>query len=1066
MVRSLFGYFFCLTALQHLLKPARSAFFLSTAGAVNLPWVYIVTAPASMVAALAYGRWLAGQPRRRQIHGSLAIVAGSLVVFRALLLAPTSWTAGAFYVWIQVFSLLLVSQFFLVGNDLFDPRQAKRIYGVIGSGGLIGGIAGAAAAGFLANEVGSANLLWIAVALLGGCAVFAESSFRTGDFGVPEPGAGPEGRASEAERRKGPALGSGLAVLRRVPHLRRIALMLFLAVIVSTFVDFLYSSAVEAAHPGDRDRQLEFIGQSFAIFNGAALALQLFLTSWMLGTVGLAGAMLLLPVGLGFGLGGVLLIPGIWTAAVAKGVDTAPRYSIDQAAREILYLPVPAILKQRAKPFIDIVVQRSADGVAGVMILVLGSGLIASSTRAITLFTLGLVVLWIGVALGVRRTYRGALERLLAVRDVDLEKAAVASLDSAALRELMEELDPAGDGERVRFAMDLLAHLPPGLLQARATALLEHPDPAVRERAIGILEPGAGREAESAIRPLLDDPDPRVRGRALLLLCRASPAEGQRRAGDRLESEVPEELEAALVCTIDYGGEEGAERAGRTISRVVHQAGEAAAPTRAAVARALGRLASPHPLQRHLETLLADGQPPVVRAALEAAASAPRRDLLASLFPHLEDRATRPLARRALAAYGEAGVPYLSAAFRDPELPPEVRRWIPGALVQIGTRAAYETIFDALPQLEIGQHRQYALKGLNKMRRRHPGWSLPAARVREELDRELAASYHVQRQSQTLAETPHRERIPDRLAGAYSDALDHLARSSIERAFRIQGLIYPPRTIYFAYVGLTGGDTTYSANALELLETALKRRDAERLVPLIDPDRSPAHRARIGRAWYPLGEDDLAADLRGALETGEPWLQAYAAPVAAAAFPEELGARLEQLAATGPPIVRPLARAGTAAGEDSSMAMTSVEKAAALRHSQLLGQLGADDLLQLAAVAEERPFEQGETLFYQGEDGDYLYVILEGRIRVEREGREVFTAGAGETIGTFSIFDRRPRSATAVAAEPSRTLAIHRADMGQILADNYSLVEGIFEYLTGIIRQMNEQVYSRGSPEE
>ncbi len=1056
-MRLLFGYFFCLTALQHLLKPARNAFFLSTAGAENLPWVYIVTAPVSAVAALGYGRWLAGRDRRLQIHGSLTIVAISLVVFRVLLESPSPAVAGAFYVWIQVFSLLLVSQFFLVGNDLFDPRQAKRIYGIIGAGGLVGGILGAATAGFLANELGAAGLLWLGVALLGVCAAFAEGSFREGHFRPVEPAS----RRDDAGETG--SLFEGIGILRRVPHLRRIALMMFLSVLISTLVDFMYNSAVEVAHPGDPERQAEFIGQSFAIFNGFALVLQLFLTGWFLNTVGLAGAMLLLPVGIGLSLGGVMFLPGIYTAAIAKGADTAPRYSVDQAGREILYLPVPSVLKQRAKPFIDIVVQRSADGAAGVAILILGSGAIALSTRGLTLVTLSMVALWIVAVLGVRRTYRGALERLLAVRDVDRVEAVEDSLDSSAMRELMAELEPATEAERVRFALDLLAHLPPGLLHDRARRLLEHPDPAVRVRAIGILESGAGSATESAVRPLIEDPDSRVRARAILFLCRAAPGEASRRVDSLLESDDPHALEAALTCLMEQGGEEGAERAGRAISPLVHRGGEAAAPIRAAVARALGRLSRPHPLQRHLETLLADGQPEVVRDALESAAAVPRTDLLASVLPHLEDRGTRPLARRALAAHGEPGVPYLSAALRDPDLPQEVRRWIPGALVQVGTRAAYEAIFESLPQLEIGRHRLYALKALNKMRRRNPGWSLPPARVRAELDRELEMSYDVERQLVTLEDDPRRERIPESLAVAYGEALDHMAVTSVERAFRLQGLLYAPRTMYYAYVGLTAGDTAYAANALELLETALERRDAERLVPLIDPDRSPRRRARLGLGWYDLNEGDLESDLERALETGEPWLQAYAVAVAANAFPDRMAARLERLRSSGPPLVRSLARTAEPRGEEPPLAMTSVEKATALRHAELLGQLGADDLLQLAAVAEERPFDTGDTLFYQGEDGDYLYVILDGRIRVERDGREVFTASPGETIGTFSILDRRPRSASAIAAEPSRTLAIHRADMGQILADNYSLVEGIFEYLTGIIRKMNEKVYSGDS---
>ena len=88
-----------------------------------------------------------------------------------------------------------------------------------------------------------------------------------------------------------------------------------------------------------------------------------------------------------------------------------------------------------------------------------------------------------------------------------------------------------------------------------------------------------------------------------------------------------------------------------------------------------------------------------------------------------------------------------------------------------------------------------------------------------------------------------------------------------------------------------------------------------------------------------------------------------------------------------------------------------------------------------------------------------MYLVLEGRIRIEVGGREVAVTVAGKSTGEFSILDRRPRSASARAIENTRTLAIHRADMAQILADNYSLVEGMFSYFTGIIRNMNDELF-------
>jgi ATP/ADP translocase len=1050
---ALFGYFFLLGALQHLLKPPRNAYFLSTAGAVNLPWAYIASAGFSVLATLAYARWVAPLSRRRQILGSQGLIALTLVVFWILLQQPSAWVAGAFYVWIQVFGLLLLSQFFLLGNDLFDPRQAKRIYGFIGAGGLAGGVAGSAAAGFLANEIGSDNLLWLGVALLVGCAGLALKVFRAGRFRSAGK-TGQEGRDTDGENVVG-----GFGVLRRVHHLQMIALLLFLAVLASTFVDWIYNAAVEAAHP-DRDEQTEFIGQSFAIFNGIAFGAQLLLVSPAMRYLGLAGALMALPLGLGFGVVSLLVLPGLWTATVAKGADTGLQYSIDQSAREILYLPVPTPLVQRAKPFIDVVVRRLADGVAGVLLLAGGS--VAVGVRGLSLVTLALIGMWALAVVGVRRSYRRAIEKLLSVRDIDLEEAVEESFDSQSMRQLMAELEPTVEADRIEFALGLLRGFRPELLRDRALALLEHPEGSVRARALDLLTEIAGPAEAERARSLAEDPDSRVRASATLLLTRVERNGRMASLESWLDSGDEHLIEAALTAMLLHGDDGARDRASQAISRLVRQVGEDGVPARVAVARALGRIPGKDPLHHHLETLLRDAQPQVVEAAIASAGAAPRRDLIEPLLPHLASRQSRAAARHALAAGGEAGLPDLAAALRDPDLSPEIRRWLPGVFVEIGTRAAYRTILDGLPAIMIGQHRLYALKALNKMRRRHRRWTMGPEVVRSELERELAGAYDVERRLATLTAVRETEEAPPGPTEALTAALGYLAALTIERAFRLQGLLYPPRTIYFAYTGLTGGDTLHAAHALELLETALKREDASRILPLIDPDVPVARRVEIGRQWYPLKEQGIAEDLKDILAEGEPWQQAYAAELAGAMFPERLGPELERLAASGPPLVRPLARRALGQGGSDDMTLSSVDKAAALRQADLFSNLGADDLLQLAAVAEERRFDSGEYLFYEGEEGDYLYIILEGRIRAERGGREVHVAGPGEAIGTFSIIDREPRSASAVAVGGASTLALHRADLTQILADNFSLVEGLFSYLTRIIRRMNEQQFPSG----
>jgi ATP:ADP antiporter, AAA family len=1006
----------------------------------------------SVVSTTVYARWIAPLDRRLQTIGSMVFAVGTVVVFRLLLVEPNAWSAGAFYVWFNVFTLVLVSQFFLLSGDLFDPRQAKRIFGFIGTGGLVGGVAGSAVAGFLAEPLGTGNLMWLGCAQLLLCALLARRVFRIGKLR-----GGEQARGRRPERAPSSVAG-GLEVIRRIPHLRMIALMVFAAVLVSTFVDWLFSAAVEAAIP-ERPAQAEFFGRVFAAYNLLAFLFQLFFVGWMLRVLGVVGALFVLPLGMGGGVAWMLLAPGLWAASAAKGADQTLRYSVDQAAREILYLPIPTILKQRAKPFIDVVANRGGDAVVGVMILAL-SGTAVLTGRGPALIAGGLVLVWLILVLGVRRTYRHALEKLLSVRDIDLEAAVEENLDSETVRQIIATLRPTTAAEEVHYALDVLRIIPPGAISLEMVGLLAHPDAGVRARAIeGVNTIGSAKDA-GAVLPLLEDSDGRVRALALHFLCRIDPARYLSRMEEGLDSDDPHLVEAAIAAMIRHGHEDQARAATDRLVRLVRRRGDRDAPLRRAVARALGRIPADHPLQLQLEPLLADADTEVVRASLRSAGRAARRDLVTPILRRLGSRETRALARDALAAYGEDGLPLLSAALRDPLLPEELRRWLPGVFVQIGTRAAYRALLEGLSALSVSKHRLYALKALNKIRRRHPSWEVSTALVRSELGQELAASYATERQLATLQSALEREDGAGATVGqAYHSALTYQAASTIERAFRLQGLIYSPQTIYFAYAGLVAQDTDNGAHALELLETALAREDSARLLPLIDPDLSPTRRAEIGRQWYALDDRDLEDDLESVFEAGEPWLQAYAVGLAEAWYPRELAPELERLAASGDPMVRPLARHVIDGHGENSMAMSSVERAAALRQVELFSGLAADDLLQIASVAEERAFQSGDYLFYEGEEGDYMYLVLEGRIRIEVGGREVAITGPGKSTGEFAILDRRPRSASARALEDTRTLAIHSADMGQILADNYSLVEGLFSYFTGIIRNMTDELF-------
>ena len=125
----------------------------------------------------------------------------------------------------------------------------------------------------------------------------------------------------------------------------------------------------------------------------------------------------------------------------------------------------------------------------------------------------------------------------------------------------------------------------------------------------------------------------------------------------------------------------------------------------------------------------------------------------------------------------------------------------------------------------------------------------------------------------------------------------------------------------------------------------------------------------------------------------------------------------------------------------------TMERLLFLHKVPLFAELDPADLQQVARVASERAFADGETVFRQGERGDALYVVVDGALRVEQDGRPVATRGRGEVVGEMSIVSDRPRIATAVGAGDGRALRIGRAEFEAILRDRPETAIGVIRVL-------------------
>ncbi len=138
--------------------------------------------------------------------------------------------------------------------------------------------------------------------------------------------------------------------------------------------------------------------------------------------------------------------------------------------------------------------------------------------------------------------------------------------------------------------------------------------------------------------------------------------------------------------------------------------------------------------------------------------------------------------------------------------------------------------------------------------------------------------------------------------------------------------------------------------------------------------------------------------------------------------------------------------------------LTVVEKVVFLQNVDIFEQVPAEQLSYIAAIADEVQYSKGDVIFRENELSDSLYLVIDGKINIEKEGKQVLAAGAKDAFGTWSLLDNEPRVVTATAADDASLLRIERNDFVDLLADNVQVTQGILKTLVKKVRGIVEKV--------
>jgi len=874
-------------------KVARDALFLTQFKAVQLPYADIASGVLVGFVVAAYL-----QVGRRTSISRLLVVsplffAATAAVFWVLThyLRPV-WLYPAFYLWVGMVGVLAPTQVWTLANYLLTTREAKRIFGMVGGGGVAGWIFGGYLSKIVTQAFGTESLLLFMSVLLVICSALMALASR-----------GDKLRLAAVNDVTAAISGTGQRDLRNSmrsvfssPYLRALAGVICISSFATTLTGWQFK-ALAKQFSGGTDAMAIFFGDFYFYAGILSLLFQLLLTTRLLRRFGIGPMLFVLPLIVLAGSAGLLVWGTIAAALFLKGGDQVLRYSIDRSTTELLYLPLPSRLKLQAKWFIDTVVWRLGDGLAGVVVLIFAARL-GWTPQQLSWIAVVLTLGWIAAVYVAGKQYIVVLQESISQHRLDAEQASTLALDRSTA-DLLAKTILSSDTKEILYALSLFEVERERAPHPVIRGLLNHPSAEVRQKAISILSAVGDKSVLPSMEALLKDPDSGVRTEAMLYLvyhAHVDPLTLLSEIGDCADYSVRSAVAAYLARP---GEAQNIETARQILVGMSHESGEEGQRTRLELARLLGEL--PDVFDPLLGTLLRDPATLVVREAIRSVGELRKAPLAPILVKMLSDSELCDEAAKALAKLGDSAVPLLSECLADSPGPMNVRQLIPPILFNVGTPAATRVILDNLLEPDPAL-RLHLISALNKIHQVHPEIALDMQLVETVLAAEIIGHYRSYQIQEALS-------LPETADEPVSDALHESMQQELERIFRLLGLLYPHLDLHSVYFGLQSKDPNVYDNALEFLENVLKSQLRATLLPLLDGKVSSKQKAVMGERFVRAKMENREQAVAELLTSDDPWLKSCGAYAIGTFAMKSLEGKLGECLEHPDPLLRETARA-------------------------------------------------------------------------------------------------------------------------------------------------------------
>ncbi len=1010
----------------------KNALYLSKGDISSLPYLLIVEAVTLICASMLYSRIADAFAKNRTMYLLYSIYSGSLIGLYFLSLNPVKW----FYPFLYVFGGVVIALSNLKGwtfiSEVFNPREARRLFAVIGMGLTVAYIV----AGFgvkAYTKVFPANSLLL---LCAGCLFLAipitHALKKTGKYSF-----------TPAKSKKKGTSSIGLRTVFKNRYLILMALLVSLGGLGSIFADYIFKISAKAAYSGDE--LAGFYGLFFGISNIAVLAYGVLFSTRALGFLGIRNSLLILPLELGIATLIFGFFPTVMVASAIKFGTTGLRYSIYNMADQVMYLPLNREFRGRFKTYIGGVIRPASIIAAGLLLLLISQ---QSGPENLFPFLIALGVisfLWVIACIPAKKEYSRELYNSLELKGVDLEDLTEVFNDPATVRILERELD-SDEPARVIYVLQLLDLF--GLdMKGYYLKALDRGQAEIAKEILPEIEKLRAKGLYEALMEKLDTFDD-LKGQ----IFRAASAGDPEKASAETEHFLkdPKTREDAVFSMIRYMDEEESEK-GREICYSWAQS--TAAEDRLASARVIS-LAGFSPCRRTSSKLLKDDDPEIRNLVLSGIRVTPEPGWAEVVLAHLFNPATKQSCLRLVSIFPSIGE-RLRVLYKNRNKYDEKAILIE-AMHRAGGEENIAFLCSLLPHADAGLKHRIAETFADLFER--PG----APPVPREAFLSFAAGQTkilMAIKSYLNSETVRNDY---QIRGMVKTAFD----LRMENVFAILGTMFGESELHAACISIRRG--YQSANAVELLDSRLAWKDRKPFITLLE--ERPEN---ISEKFKKIYKEDIPGMQTFLTKTDDRILNALGIYISCldredtdlSPYVQVLDSEDELILETA---VVSLARK---INEESAIEMygseraepiltkgvgviSTMERLLFLQGTDIFKELTGEYLHYLAKTAAELRFLQGDVICEDGDIDRSMFIVVQGRVDVEKNGKKVAELEKGACIGEMALLDGEPRSATVRALSETTCLKIEYSDFYEVMAGNVAIAKGIIRVLTGRLRSM------------